>query len=429
MFKFYVYLAVLLLTLISFSLTNSDGSLIVQVSSLILAHLAWLNAYNNQNISLNSGQAVGIKIVLVLFIFFISPFWENDFYRYILDGLHLLNKIEPYYPSPVQSSLKDFYPDLFKKIGFPEVPTIYPPLAISLFSLALSLPFGGESTFLIYTRILYFTIFAIGIKFLFEKRVNIDDKWKMLLVHPIILIEGLTNAHFDLAISGLCAFLLIAFDLMLFILPIAMSLKYTFIISAFAFPLKSFKDKILKNSLILVTSLILSIAPLLIFKFDIGIMFKNLSFFASEWEMNSGAFRLFRWFAGLQSLDQSFTVEMASIASASALGLIVIFILKNRLFLSSEKKLFIILGSLILLSPVCNPWYFLWILPPAFLIKGKSGLWSKRFFIFTPLYYLNFLPGLLHKQIFISSLNLQHTWYWLCIFMVIKSKEANETFS
>lgn len=429
MLKFYSYLTVLFLTYFSLIITNFKGALFLQVGLLIVSHLIWLNAYNNQNTTLKTGQDIGVKIVLLFFIFFIPPFWENDFYRYMLDGLHLLNDIEPYYPSPVQSTLKDFYPELFKKIGFPEVPTVYPPLAISLFSFALSLPFGGEETFLIYTRILYFIFFFTGISFLIKKNIKENNKWKMLLIHPIVLIEGLTNAHFDLAISGICAFMLYSFDFMLLFLPIAVSIKYTLAISAVTFPLNKIKEHLLKRSVFFLLGSIISSIPFLFFNFDIKTMFKNLSFFASEWEMNSGAFRLFRWFAQFHSLEQSFTVNVASMVSAFVLIFIVALIYKFRNCFSLEKKLFIILGSLILLSPVCNPWYFLWLLPPAFLIKGKSGIWSKRFFIFTPLYYFNFLPDYLHDEIFITTLNFQHITYWFCLFMVCRSNEASETFS
>jgi hypothetical protein len=206
-------------------------------------------------------------------------------------------------------------------------------------------------------------------------------------------------------------------------------MKYTFIISLIAFPFEETKKNLKKNFFTLSLGITLCSLPFILYHFDLTFMFKNIAFFAIEWEMNSGAFRLFRWVGEFKYSEQTQIVEFASFISAILLIVLIGLLFFSRKVITTPKKLFLILTGLILLSPVCNPWYFLWVLPPAIIIEGKSGFWARYFFLGTPLYYLNFLPGNMHEEIFISSLNIQHLWYWICFLMILKSKETIETSS
>ena len=74
-----------------------------------------------------------------------EPMLSDDVYRYVWDGRVQLEGVHPYRYAPVDpalGTLRDAH--VFPRINHPEVPTIYPPLAQSLFAgLALAGYLGG----------------------------------------------------------------------------------------------------------------------------------------------------------------------------------------------------------------------------------------------------------------------------------------------
>ncbi len=419
---FVFHLIALIATIISSGFSSTNSGLVLFIFALFCSHLSWTRVYKYQNTTLNMGQVSSLIIIVILFIFFTQPVWENDFYRYMLDGLHLLSGIEPYFPSPIESPLKENYPSLIDKVGFPEVPTIYPPLAISIFSFLVRFSGENATVFLLLSRISYYIIFYFLMFFLTSKRKLEFRKLILITTHPLILVEGITNAHFDLILAGISALMLVSPQFMILFFPLAVSIKYTFItIFPIFLHLKDILIKIKSKIFYFKIGIIISLLPLFFGDFNLTVMLKNLSFFAAEWEMNSGIFRFFRWVGSFYSNHESFTVKFATLISGISYLLILFLIHSKREQFSIEKKLFLALSSLILLAPVCNPWYFLWMLPSAVLLEGKSGEWSRYFFLFAPLYYCNFLTDGLHEKFFISTLNLQHIWYILCFFKVYRS--------
>ncbi len=75
---------------------------------------------------------------------------ENDVYRYVLDGQVLLHGENPYALAPLEvAGRREFIPSagldspeaelVFSRIGFPEIPTVYPPVAEASFALAAAI--------------------------------------------------------------------------------------------------------------------------------------------------------------------------------------------------------------------------------------------------------------------------------------------------
>jgi hypothetical protein len=387
-----------------------------QISLLFLLYILNLIFWGNGLKKLNFLSLI-LLIFIILASFFTKSFHENDYYRYQLDGIHLLNQVDPYDVSPTESPLINNYSDLIKNVGFPEVPTIYPPFIISIFAVLNSL-FSREY-FLFSSRLLYLFIFFVSL-YLVKKRL--PSHWPYFLIHPLILIEGVINAHFDLILGGLTLLILYSTSFALLIIPIATSIKYTFFISSVLF-LKDFLRN-LKKGYLLLLGILLSSIPFFFFNFNLTALLRNLKFFSSEWEMNSGAFRWMREILLFINLNLENSIQVALSSSFIFFGIFFTFIIFKK-NISRESKFFLIMNSFILLSPVVNPWYFLWTLPATFYMNRDDFFWGNLFYIGVPLYYVNFMNSEMQKEFLITSLNLQHAWYWTVLFFFFRRTQKN----
>lgn len=414
------YLTLALLTAL---LPFSTGQPYTQVSLLILSHYQWIRIYNNQTIRYISGQAPGGIIAIIIIALLPWTFWENDYHRYILDGLHLINNIEPYHLSPEESPLIKSMPGIVENVGFPEIPTVYPPLTIFLFSLILKISLWSKEYFLQISKLTYMIIFFFCLRALIqkqgkEKKLNIT----YLLSHPLIISEVCINAHFDLIISATVALMLLSPSFFFLTVPVAFSIKYTVVLAVSPF-FENKKNLSIKNILYLIIGTLISLSPFLFSNFNLDHLIKNITFFATEWEMNSGAFRFFRWITNELSNNYQVSIAIAGKVSILLMVLFMILIISKRKLFSPAKGFFLLISVLILLSPVCNPWYFLWGLPASFIIQGRSGYWARIFYLGTPLYYLNFPEGSHILTTHLLLINSQHIWYWLTILMTYKTSE------
>lgn len=416
--NFIFYFITISLTIVSTRFADTNSGLIIFISLLTISHVSWLSAFKYENTNLKSGQVCAAGTVFILALFSL-PVWENDFYRYLLDGLHFNAGIEPYGIGPAESPLKKNFSQLISNIGFREVPTVYPPLAISFFSLLALITKNSDFYFLIISRLFYFIIFCLALIYLKNKKNIKMTSWVLMLFHPLVVVEGIINAHFDLIIGGLSCLLMASTEMIFFALPMAISLKYTLVTTTPFLIYKIMKSHIKKSRFVIPSILGILISTLPFFKgvFDISLMLRNISFFAQEWEMNSGVYRFFRYIISFSTRDLNQIIQISNILSMSTFMTIFILIFNRRKIFSLEKQLFLSLTALVLFAPVCNPWYFLWSLPFALNLKGHSGFWGRLFFLGTPLYYFNFLP----EYFLIPSLNMQHAWYGLCFYKVFRS--------
>jgi len=132
---------------------------------------------------------------------------SSDAYRYVLDGEAVLHGVNPYQHSPddapdsapdhFQSSLKtDEAQLLLSCVSYPEVPTVYPPLAQVAFAAGAWLSpwnwFGQRIVFLLCD------IATIALLIASLTRFQMPRAWVLLYAwNPIILKEIVNSAHVD----------------------------------------------------------------------------------------------------------------------------------------------------------------------------------------------------------------------------------------
>lgn len=149
-------------------------------------------------------DALGISEILLIAIFlrviliFIHPVTSDDVYRYLWDGLMQGAGINPYQFAPEDASLLVYQANpIYDKLAFPDVRTIYPPLAQLLFFINNSI-FGPS---IVGLKFLYLIIDVGSIIFIFKilKALNFNtNKTLLYALSPLILFELFINAHIDI---------------------------------------------------------------------------------------------------------------------------------------------------------------------------------------------------------------------------------------
>ncbi len=172
---------------------------------------------------LSLGPGVGwILLVALLARLILLPsqlILENDVYRYVLDGQVVLSGENPYQYSPRELSLLAYHPlaealaepdarQVLDRIGYPEIPTIYPPSA--QFAFAAGAWWGGWDWKGQRTVFLIFDLGVLVILWVLLRGFGAPPQALALYAwNPLVLKEVANSAHLDvLVVLALLAALL-----------------------------------------------------------------------------------------------------------------------------------------------------------------------------------------------------------------------------
>ncbi|MBI3074334.1 MAG: DUF2029 domain-containing protein [Deltaproteobacteria bacterium] len=152
--------------------------------------------------------ATGILARLILIA--VPVFTTSDVARYLWDGRAILEGLDPYVVSPIApeaAALRGLWP-------FPtannRVPTIYPPLAETVF--ALSAVFGAETSLFVYKA----AVAAASIATLvwtarLLRLLSLERHLALVALSPLLILEGGVGAHVDIfAAASLAGALLLS---------------------------------------------------------------------------------------------------------------------------------------------------------------------------------------------------------------------------
>lgn len=395
--------------------------------------------------------------VFRLLLFPSLPILETDYNRYLWDGFVLSHGVNPYRFAPEQVLSKNIDSSLnqeeqealhelrgivsanpraravLEEVNNPEVVTIYPPFAQILFGLAawlfpLSL-YGWRVVVMFFDALLIATLVLLLIRY------QRDPAWVLIYAwSPLALKEILNTLHFD----GIALFFLFLGILLASTNPGCRSA------AAFAFaaltkiiPL-AFVPLWLNRLSRKAWGVFLLIIAMIAFTFS-GVGARGLSGwveFAQRWESNSSLVAFCEWAAGglgvpawgggpviFTILDFEFPFDAFFTAKALAGGFFLAVLLSQirilylRPDMDDEERLaraLAVNGALLLCSPVCNPWYVVWMLPfmcfvprISWLYLSVSCLLYYAFFISDPRSY----PAGLRELEYIPFLGLL-AWEW-----------------
>lgn len=328
----------------------------------------------------------------VLASLFRPTFFEDDYYRYFVDGVHFLKKIPVYQTAPLSSPLSGTYPDVFSNVGFPDVATVYPPVSIIYFA---ALAFISGMKFVIFKSLLRLVALIILSLVSWSLFSDFSRKKKFFLTllflnHPSLNTELIVNIHFDVLLVAFCMFFIVKRSMPILFFLWAGAIKLIAAIPAiFALPsLRQFKSQ--GFPLFVTTASFLF--TIFYFLPDLRYYFLNLSYASLQWEMNSGLFRWIRKNLNYYISDYDSLIRTSQIA---ALFIFLLFALgvnhlsrKNKL--RSTETYFYYIFSLPLFTPVCNPWYFTWAFPLLCSTKGSTKRKAILLSAYAPLFFYYF---------------------------------------
>lgn len=179
---------------------------------LFLAFLAWIRAYFvwEKAAAPSLGLVLGVAALLRFLLLPLPPTLSDDTLRYVWDGRVLAAGLDPYQLAPEAEELAPLRDDLWENMPHREVPTVYPPLALLVFTVASQLPEP-----LIAVKILLFLADLLGCALLYRLASHLELPVVRVLLYawnPLVVLETAGMGHVDvlMATCTIAAVLLLA---------------------------------------------------------------------------------------------------------------------------------------------------------------------------------------------------------------------------
>lgn len=334
-------------------------------------------------LSLYLATAIIVRVVLL----FSDPILENDHWRYLWDGRVFAHGINPYQFAPLDPALDFIGTDYRHNIGWSQFRTIYPPMAQFLFAGAHLLAPDSLVGLKIMLLIFDFLTGLVLLQWIREK--GMDPRWSILyFLNPLVLKEIANSAHLDSIVVFFSFAAVYLFSqrqkilLSWICLSIATATKlYPLCLLPFFIKLDPRWRRHLGYYCI---CLALMYVPFLSAGWN---LLGGTQAYAKYWIFNAGIFQITTTALNfiLQKSDlflkSPFLMEGLKNDYPAKLLLGLVFLICLLRFLKRLKKAEDLpkvclwtLGLILLLSPVVDAWYVLWILPFACLTKEVPWL-------------------------------------------------------
>jgi len=314
------------------------------------------------------GRLLLWAVVFRLFGLYGGPLFEDDFWRYLWDGFRFATAGTPYGAAPEEFFIDPAIPASFQQvlsqINHPELQTIYAPVTQFVFLLAHWLRPGSIEALQLLLILIDLGTIALLLR-LTNARNAMLYAWC-----PLIVKEIAFTAHPD----GIGVFLLLAAIMLAkenrwrgcaIVLGLAASAKVFALVLA---PFVLIRARGV-HWLWFTLTIAALYAPFMVLG---GTDLTSFAIFAREWEFNSALFGLLA--IGMDRFD-------ARVLLGLAFGVFWAFCLWRHVVENAAESAFRVprgdwvFGSLLLVSPVINPWYLIWILPFA-AIYPSAWAWT-----------------------------------------------------
>ena len=122
---------------------------------------------------------------------------SDDAYRYLWDGRVALAGFDPYATAPDSATLEPLRDELWQRVAHRDVPTVYPPAAIGLFSIAAALP---GSIYVLKASLALCDLAAGALLLWLAVRAGLPRERVLWYAwNPLVVLEGAGMAHVDVA--------------------------------------------------------------------------------------------------------------------------------------------------------------------------------------------------------------------------------------
>lgn len=427
-----------MLTYLSFSIDPSGTFrgvtlFLITIAWMAVAYLGalycigWLKLATVPNSSYSWRAVVGWAVVFRLILLPSEPILETDHFRYLWDGYSLSLGVNPYQYSPkevldtwenepgsgrLSLAMRKLHEGLrqepqmqpiLEHVNNKEVATVYPPFVQVLFGFCAWLAPG--SIIVLRFMMLLFEGVLIASLILLLQHLSMPDAWVMAYAwSPLVLKEMANTVHLDgfaIALTGLAILLTVAGHSRRGALAWSGAVMSKYVpLLALPWFVRGWRRRewLLWGGGIAVLTLAFQ-----------GVGGRGLAVFAQRWESNGSIVIM------LENLLETLGVpawnhgprlitlwgagfDWDAFQAAKVLCLLALLGLMIRCWLRrpavwrlswSLRTTFWVLGAMLLLSPVCNPWYVVWATP--FLCFMRSGGWLY-FSLAVLLYYCFFIP-------------------------------------
>lgn len=328
--------------------------LFIAVNAIAFGLYAYLVFTSKEADTISSKQAVwliiGFAVLFRVTLVFHPPVGSDDIYRYVWDGKVAAEGINPFRYAPVDSILGGLHSEeISSKINFPEMRTIYPPLAQVLFY--VSNVMFGDSLFGLKLFLILFDVLSILMLYRF-----FDESPRGVLLYawsPIPVMYFALDGHIDalgipfllLCLAAVKRNRLIAGVLTLGLAGLA-KLYPLFIVPFFLKIANGWKELLLAF-----TPIIMLIVGCWFYWEETGGLLESFRVFSATFEFNGSIFHI------ADALVS--TNEKAHLASA------ILFVVWIGCVFFVERgfneKVFLSFLGFVIFAPVVQPWYLSWL--------------------------------------------------------------------
>jgi len=306
------------------------------------------------------------------------PTTSPDVYRYVWEGKIIAHGINPFQVPPDAAVLNQLHSNIWARIGFKNMTSIYPPFAQITFFIGYLI--SGENLWGL--KIIYLISELITLIFILKllKLKNINSNYVILYAWlPIPVMEYFINAHID--VMGISFLVLFLYNLekgrnKLSAVFYALSFLVKFYpIMLFPLLIKKIEiKKLVYFTLIFLFTTLVFYAPFLTSDFAIK---NTLTTYLLRWEFNGSVYNL------LKLLTNNYLARI--ICSIMLIVAITVISYKYRDFVNGT---FGVLLSFVILATTIYPWYLGWIAALNPLLNFYSVLcllFTSNLSNFTPL--------------------------------------------
>ena len=373
---------------ISSHMTMPGWSILAQ---LVVIWCTWLIWWRLPDKHYSVGSIWLVAIGLRLMGLLAEPVFENDWIRYLWDGVLFVREGTPYDTIPLDRFADPEYQALFgsklDEFGYPEVPTIYGPVAMGIFGISAWIAPAN-----LFTLKLIMGCCELAGLYAAQRYLS-RSAWMAYALCPLLIFEGWMNAHIDMLALSL---VLIGLWVCYHIRCPTRSAVYAGIVSGLAVACR------LQGLPLVVLLVWWKRSPLL------GLIagMTTLMCYGPFWLSGSAAgldvsrdflsFWLYNAML-LRSLTWSLPEQLARWSLLCSASLLLVYItwrgpLRVRLDQESTQVSNLpaadwLYAVLLLAGPVLNPWCCLWLLPFAL---GRDERWTIGFIVSASLGYLNY---------------------------------------
>ncbi len=292
---------------------------------------------------------IGFAVVFHLIGIISTPQFEDDFFRYLWDGYIFFESGNPYQHAPSayfsDTSIPAIYQNLLNQINYPDIKTIYAPLLQYSFWLSHGL-FPAD---ILGLKIIYslcnLAIILMLVK-LTKARHILFYAW-----NPLVIKEVAFTAHPD--ILGIVFLIAAIYFFTSQPKTAAICLGLSVCSKPFAWIIAIYilwRFKLTQFIVFLLTVAILY-SPFIM----AGNESAGLFAFGNHWEFNAAIYSLFSY-----AMPNHYAKAVGGVLFMGMM--IYYFVLFQKTSVANIRG-DLLIGSLLLLSPVINPWYLLWVLP------------------------------------------------------------------